>query len=69
MPTDAQKRARDLWDSKNTKVLGCKVRTEIAERFQEYCSTLPNPDNPEIIGRTPNAVIKEFIFKCIGENE
>lgn len=67
MPTDAQKRARDKWDSNNTKVLGCKVRIDIAEKFQEYCSQLPDPNNPEKKGRTANAVIKDYILQCISK--
>ena len=56
MPSDAQKIASKLWDTHNTKVIGAKVKTDVAEKFREYCASQ---------GKKPNAVIKEYVMECI----
>lgn len=42
------------------KIIACKIRKEHAELFKKYAA-----DN----GTTPNALLKSYILKTIGENE
>lgn len=58
-PTEAQKRASAKYQEKNIASLACRVKKEQAEKFKEYCTGL---------GKTSNAVLREFVMKCIGEN-
>lgn len=58
MTTEAQKRASAKYQQKNIASLACRIKKEQAEKFRRYC---------EAQGKTPNAVIKEFVLKCIGE--
>lgn len=59
-PSDAQKRASAKWDSENMSTLGCKIKKSQAEKFKVYCADQ---------GKTSNAVLREFVLSCIGENE
>ena len=59
-PTEAQKRATAKWDGENMSTIGCKVKKKQAEAFKEYCTGL---------GKTSNAVLKEYVLDCIGEKE
>jgi NRPS condensation-like uncharacterized protein len=59
-PSDAQKKASQKWDKENMSVIGCKVKKEEAERFKAYCAEQ---------GKTSNAVLREYVFECIGERE
>lgn len=56
--TEAQKRARDKWDRKNMARISCKLKKEYKERFQEYAKEQ---------GKTVNALLTEYIVRCIGE--
>ena len=56
MPSEAQKKSRNKWDKENMASLGCKIRKEYAERFNQYAE-----DN----GTTANALIKDFVIKTI----
>lgn len=58
-PTEAQKRASARYQEKNIASLACRVKKEHAERFKEYCAEQ---------GKTSNAVLREFVMKCIGED-
>lgn len=40
--------------------LGCKIKKSQAEKFKVYCADQ---------GKTSNAVLREFVLSCIGENE
>ena len=57
--TDAQRLSAEKWDAKNMKTIGCKIKKEDAERFQQYCDKQ---------NRTVNSVLKDFIFQCIDED-
>lgn len=57
-PTEAQKRASAKYQEKNIASLACRVKKEQAEKFKAFC---------EAHGKTSNAVLKEFVMKCIGE--
>ena len=41
-------------------VVGCKVKKEQADRFKAYCSE---------IGKTSNAVLRDYVLACIGEKQ
>ncbi len=57
-PTEAQKRASAKYQEKNIASLACRVKKEQADKFKAFC---------EAQGKTSNAVLKEFVMKCIGE--
>lgn len=57
-PSESQKRASLKWDKENMIVLGCKVKKTQAEAFKAYCT---------IQGRTSNAVLRDYVLGCIGE--
>jgi len=59
-PTDAQKKASAKYQRENIASLACRVKKEQAEAFKEYCAGL---------GKTSNAVLKEYVLDCIGEKE
>ncbi len=59
-PTEAQKRASAKYQEKNIASLACRVKKEQAEKFKAYCTGL---------GKTSNAVLREFVMKCIGESD
>lgn len=58
-PSEAQKRASAKYQEKTISSLACRVKKEQAEKFKEYCAGL---------GKTSNAVLREFVMQCIGEN-
>ena len=60
MVSEAQKKARDKWDRKNMAQISCKLKKEkeYKERFQEYAKEQ---------GKTVNALLTEYIVRCIGE--
>lgn len=59
-PSEAQKRASAKYQKENIASLACRVKKEQAEKFKEYC---------EKIGKSSNAVLKEYVLSCIGETE
>lgn len=59
-PSDAQKRASAKYQKENISSLACRVKKEQAEKFKSYC---------ESMGKTSNAVLKEYVLECIGERE
>lgn len=58
--TEAKKRANAKWDSENMATIGCKLKRAQADAFKQYC---------EAMGKTSNAVLREFILECIGEQQ
>ena len=58
-PSEAKKRANKKYQQKNIASLACRVKKEQAEKFKEYCADR---------GETPNAVLREYVLDCIGEN-
>ena len=58
--TEAQKRASAKYQEKTIASLACRVKKEQAEKFKAYCAAK---------GRTSNAVLREFVMACIGEND
>ena len=59
-PSESQKRASMKLDKENMSVLGCKVKKEQAEKFKAYC---------ESMGKTSNAVLRDYVLDCIDEKE
>lgn len=57
--SDAKKRAIAKYQRENISSIACRVKKAEAEKFKDYCSS---------IGKTPNAVLREFVFQCIEEN-
>ena len=51
---------KEKWDKENMSVLGCKVKKEQAEKFKAYC---------ESMGKTSNAVLRDYVLDCIDEKE
>jgi hypothetical protein len=58
--TRSKRSANNKWDKENMKIVACKVKKEQAERFKAYAD-----ENSS----TPNALLKSYICKCIGDNE
>lgn len=58
--SDAQKRAKNKWDGENMKVLGCKIRRDLAEEFQIVAARN---------GTTPNALIRGWILEYIEQHK
>lgn len=56
--SDAKKKANAKWDSENMATLACKTKKEQAEKFKSYCTA---------IGKTSNAVLRDYVLDCIGE--
>ena len=52
----AQKEASKKYHKEHIASIACRVRKEEAEAFKTYCSN---------IGKTPNAVLSEFVRSCI----
>lgn len=58
MNSEAQRRASAKYQEKTIASLACRVKKEQAEAFRQYCAEQ---------GKTPNAVLREFVLSCIGE--
>lgn len=59
MTVPRKKRAsNNKWDKENMKIVACKIRADKAERFKQYAE-----DNKT----TPNALLRGYIYDCIGE--
>lgn len=61
--SEAHKRANMKWDKKNMMTLGVRLKKKEALAFKEYAAGQ---------GKTANAVLKEYVFKCLypeGEQE
>lgn len=59
-PSEAKKRANKKYQAKNIASLACRVKKDQAEKFKAYCSGL---------GKTSNAVLRDYVLDCIGEKE
>lgn len=54
----AKRAANNKWDAENMKHVACKIRKEDAEAFKNYATEH---------NTTPNALLRGFIYKCIGK--
>ena len=59
-PTEAQKRASNKYHKEHMATLACKLRKEDAEAFKQYAESKET---------TPNALLRAYVFKCIGKKE
>lgn len=59
-PSEAQKKASAKYQKENIASLACRVKKEQAEKFKLYC---------ESIGKTSNAVLRDYVLQCIGTEE
>lgn len=61
MPVSRAKRAsNNKWDKENMKIVACKIKKEDAENFKQFA---------ENNNTTPNALLRSYIYKCIGKSE
>lgn len=59
MPVSRKKRAsNNKWDKENMKIVACKIRADKAEQFKQYAEDKQT---------TPNALLRGYIYDCIGE--
>lgn len=58
--SDAKKKANAKWDSENMSTVACKIKKSQAEKFKAYCAD---------IGKTSNAVLRDYVLECIDEKE
>ncbi len=61
--SEAHKRANQKWDKENMMTLGVRLKKKDAMAFKDFAKSQ---------GKTANAVLKEFVFKCLypeGEQE
>lgn len=56
--SEAQKKASAKYQKENIASLACRVKKEQAEKFKSYCDS---------IGKTSNAVLREYVLACIAE--
>ena len=57
--SEAQKRAADRYHREHMATIGCKLKKEEAQAFKNYA---------EAQNKTANALLKEFVYSCIGKN-
>lgn len=53
-----KKASNAAWDKKNMATIACRLRSEEAEAFKKYAQER---------GKSPHALLKEFVFECIAE--
>ncbi len=58
--SEKQKASARKWDKENMRSIACRLRTDDAEAFKEYCANH---------GTNPAAEIKRHIFECIGKDK
>lgn len=56
--SEKQKLFAQRWDKDNMRTLSCRVRTEQAEVFKQYCTAH---------GTTAGELLKKYVGKCIYE--
>lgn len=56
----AKRASNNKWDKENMKIVACKIRKEDADAFKQYA------DNNN---RTPNSLLRNYIYQCIGKSE
>ena len=56
MASEAQKAASAKYQKEHIASVACRLKKEQAEAFKMYC---------EAQGKTPNAVLREFVLECI----
>lgn len=59
MITESHKLANRKWDKDNMRSVSCRLRTEDADRFKEWCRQHKT---------TPAAYLKMKVFECLDGN-
>lgn len=54
--TETQKASSLKWDRENMRTISCRVRTDEAEIFKQYCTAH---------NTTPGNLMKKYVMKCI----
>ncbi|MCH5199734.1 MAG: hypothetical protein J1F60_02150 [Oscillospiraceae bacterium] len=54
----SQRMASNKWDRENMRSLSCRLRTEEAEIFKQYCDSKKT---------TPGKLLKQYVIHCIKE--
>lgn len=54
--SEKQKQYARAWDRENMRTISCRLRTEDAEYFKDYCKAHKT---------NPAAVLKKYIFECL----
>lgn len=57
--SEAQRRANNKYQLKTYKIVGCKLRREIADQFTEECKAN---------GTTPNAIFRQAVYDYMKEH-
>lgn len=57
--SEAQKKAAAKYHKENISSLACRVKKEQADKFKAHC---------QAVGKTSNAVLREYVLSCIGED-
>ena len=57
--SEAQKKAAAKYHKEYISSLACRVKKDQADKFKAYCGRL---------GKTSNAVLREYVLSCIGED-
>lgn len=58
--SEAKKRANKKYQAEHIASLACRVKKEQADKFKAYCAD---------IGKTSNAVLRDYVLECIDEKE
>ena len=58
MITESHRKANLKWDRENMKTFSCRLRTDDADLFKEYCKSH---------NTTPGAVIKKYVTELIDQ--
>lgn len=56
--SEKQKQYARAWDKENMRTLSCRVRTDCADIFKDYCAAHDT---------TPGNLLKKYVFQCIEE--
>lgn len=59
-PSEAQKKAANKYNKEHMLTLGCKVKKEDALAFKEYSAKQ---------GKTANTMLKDYVIRCISNDE
>ena len=56
----SKRAANNKWDTNNMKIVACKIKKTYADEFSQYAANK---------GTTVNALLKEYIYKCINKTD
>ena len=56
----AKRASNNKWDKENMKIVACKIKKDDAEAFKQYADEK---------NTTPNALLRNYIYNCIGKDE